>query len=227
MEFPDGLFLSTILEREEPCDAFVSNRYDSIKDLPEGSIVGTSSLRRCCQLLNKRPDLKIQDLRGNVNTRLKKLDKGDYDAIILACAGLIRLDMAERIRQRITSDLILPVKIEDIYYISPELELISLYNNLYNPNKSDDWEDLLKLEEPLLKQVYGRAEILGGDCKDCDVKRTNDINILKRLIVKELISKKMYVLLGEWAYKILTGAEIKSYEKCNQYFFTRFDGKNN
>jgi hydroxymethylbilane synthase len=108
MEFPEGLFLSTILEREEPCDAFVSNQYETIDDLPEGSVVGTSSLRRRCQLLNKRPDLEIKDLRGNVNTRLSKLDDGEYDAIILACAGLIRLEMAERIRQRITSDLILP-----------------------------------------------------------------------------------------------------------------------
>lgn len=108
MEFPEGLFLSTILKREEPCDAFVSNQYETIDGLPEGSVVGTSSLRRRCQLLNKRPDLEIRDLRGNVNTRLSKLDNGDYDAIILACAGLIRLEMADRIRQHITSDLILP-----------------------------------------------------------------------------------------------------------------------
>lgn len=108
MEFPEGLFLSNILEREEPCDAFVSNNYETIEGLPEGAIVGTSSLRRCCQLLNKRPDLQIRDLRGNVNTRLSKLDNGEYDAIILACAGLIRLEMAQRIRQRISAELILP-----------------------------------------------------------------------------------------------------------------------
>jgi len=93
MEFPEGLFLSTILEREEPCDAFVSNTISSIQTLPEGAIVGTCSLRRKCQLLSKRPDVIIKDLRGNVNSRLDKLDNGDYDAIILACAGLIRLDM--------------------------------------------------------------------------------------------------------------------------------------
>jgi hydroxymethylbilane synthase len=108
MEFPEGLYLSTILEREEPCDAFVSNKYDSLDDLPQGAVVGTSSLRRRCQLLQKRPDLKIEDLRGNVNTRLSKLDDGRYDAIILACAGLIRLEMEDRIRQSISSDLILP-----------------------------------------------------------------------------------------------------------------------
>lgn len=108
MEFPEGLFLSTVMEREEPCDAFVSNSIDSIEDLPQGAVVGTSSLRRKCQLLSKRPDLQIRDLRGNVNTRLSKLDAGEYDAIILACAGLIRLEMADRIKQRIDSDWILP-----------------------------------------------------------------------------------------------------------------------
>jgi len=108
MEFPEGLYLSTILEREEPCDAFVSNKYNNIDELPKGSIVGTSSLRRRCQLLDKRADLEIKDLRGNVNTRLAKLDNGDFDAIILACAGLIRLEMADRIRQSISSEFMLP-----------------------------------------------------------------------------------------------------------------------
>ena len=108
MEFPEGLFLATIMQREEPCDAFVSNRYEALEDLPEGAVVGTSSLRRKCQLLNKRPDLQIKDLRGNVNTRLAKLDDGDYDAIVLACAGLVRLEMEQRIKQRISADWILP-----------------------------------------------------------------------------------------------------------------------
>ena len=108
MEFPEGLYLSTILEREEPCDAFVSNMYDTLDELPEGAVVGTSSLRRRCQLLQRRPDLQIEDLRGNVNTRLSKLDDGQYDAIILACAGLIRLEMADRIKQSIASNVILP-----------------------------------------------------------------------------------------------------------------------
>ena len=108
MEFPEGLYLSTILEREEPCDAFVSNNYDSLDELPQGAIVGTSSLRRRCQLLNLRADLVIKDLRGNVNTRLSKLDNGEFDAIILACAGLLRLEMGDRIRQRIAPELILP-----------------------------------------------------------------------------------------------------------------------
>jgi hydroxymethylbilane synthase len=101
MEFPDGLGLGVICEREDPADAFVSNRFDSLAELPAGAVVGTSSLRRECQLRAARPDLAVKFLRGNVNTRLRKLDEGEYDAIILASAGLKRLQMADRIRSRI------------------------------------------------------------------------------------------------------------------------------
>ena len=102
MEFPEGLGLYCICEREDPRDAFVSNHYENFDALPSGAVVGTSSLRRQAQLLARRPDLKIQFLRGNVNTRLAKLDAGEYDAIILAAAGLIRLGFGERIRASIS-----------------------------------------------------------------------------------------------------------------------------
>lgn len=108
VDLPDGLELAVILEREDPRDAFVSNQYASLEDLPQGARVGTSSLRRQCQLYALRPDLAISDLRGNVNTRLDKLDRGDYDAIILACAGLKRLGFGERIRQELGPEIILP-----------------------------------------------------------------------------------------------------------------------
>lgn len=101
MDFPEGLGLYCICEREDPRDAFVSNTYDSLASLPKGSVVGTSSLRRQAQLLARRPDLQIRFLRGNVNTRLAKLDAGEYDAIILAAAGLIRLGFEERIRDNL------------------------------------------------------------------------------------------------------------------------------
>ena len=101
MDFPEGLGLYCICEREDPRDAFVSNTYATLDALPAGSVVGTSSLRRQAQLLARRPDLKIEFLRGNVNTRLAKLDAGDYDAIILAAAGLIRLGFEARIAARI------------------------------------------------------------------------------------------------------------------------------
>lgn len=108
VEFPDGLFLPVIMQREDPSDAFVSNQYSQLEELPEGAVVGTSSLRRQCQLRALRPDLVIHDLRGNVNTRLAKLDDGQYDAIILASAGLKRLGMAERITASLVPEQILP-----------------------------------------------------------------------------------------------------------------------
>ncbi len=108
VEFPDGLGLTTICEREDPADAFVSNRHATLDALPQGAIVGTSSLRRRCQLLQARPDLDIRDLRGNVGTRLGKLDAGQYDAIVLAAAGLIRLGLAARIRHKLDHVLSLP-----------------------------------------------------------------------------------------------------------------------
>ncbi|MBK0126891.1 hydroxymethylbilane synthase [Pantoea sp. S61] len=108
VEFPEGLGLVTICEREDPRDAFVSNLYNSIDELPQGAIVGTSSLRRQCQLSARRPDLIIRSLRGNVGTRLGKLDAGEYDAIILAAAGLKRLNLDDRIRQAMPAEISLP-----------------------------------------------------------------------------------------------------------------------
>ena len=106
--FPEGLHLPVIMQREDPRDAFVSNKFESIDDLPEGAVVGTSSLRRQCQISHHRPDLEIRPLRGNVNTRLAKLDNGDYDAVILAGAGLIRLGFESRIRNLIPVEFSLP-----------------------------------------------------------------------------------------------------------------------
>jgi hydroxymethylbilane synthase len=106
--FPAGLHLPVICERADPRDAFVSNNYVSIDDLPQGATVGTSSLRRECQLRTYRPDLVVLPLRGNVNTRLAKLDAGGFDAIILAAAGLNRLGFADRIRSALTPEQSLP-----------------------------------------------------------------------------------------------------------------------
>ncbi|WP_291370954.1 MULTISPECIES: hydroxymethylbilane synthase [unclassified Acinetobacter] len=108
MKLPAGLSLAVICEREDPLDAFVSNTYASFEQLPQGAKVGTSSLRRKSQILKARPDLDIIDLRGNVGTRLSKLDAGIYDAIILASAGLKRLGLAERIRHTLPAEVSLP-----------------------------------------------------------------------------------------------------------------------
>ncbi len=108
MEFPPGLALSAICRREDPRDALVSNHYSALAQLPAGAVVGTSSLRRQCQLAKHYPQLQIKSLRGNVNTRLAKLDAGEYDAIVLAAAGLIRLDFADRISEYLPTEVSLP-----------------------------------------------------------------------------------------------------------------------
>lgn len=108
MVLPEGFALGAILERHSPTDAFVSNKYESFDDLPQGAILGTSSLRRKAQLMAVRPDLDVRDLRGNVGTRLGKLDAGEYDAIVLATSGLQRLELDERIRHEIAPEVCLP-----------------------------------------------------------------------------------------------------------------------
>ena len=108
MQFPDGLGLYAICEREDPRDAFVSNHFDDLDALPAGSVVGTSSLRRQAQIMARRPELQIRFLRGNVNTRLAKLDAGEYDAIVLATAGLLRLGFDARIRYPMPPEVSLP-----------------------------------------------------------------------------------------------------------------------
>lgn len=133
MEFPEGLQLAVIMEREDPRDAFVSNTYDSLADLPEGAIVGTSSLRRSAQIQDRYPHLQIRSLRGNVNTRLSKLDAGEFDAIILAAAGLIRLGFNERIRS----------------FLSPEDSLPAMGQGAVGIECRVDDEEVLKLIDPL------------------------------------------------------------------------------
>ena len=107
-EVPDGLIITAITKRYDPGDAFVSNKVKSLAELPQGAVVGTSSLRRKAQLLHARPDLVVKDLRGNVNTRLRKLDAGEYDAAVLAVAGLKRLGFGDRITEVLPKSMILP-----------------------------------------------------------------------------------------------------------------------
>lgn len=140
MEFPEGLGLAVICQREDPSDAFVSNAYACLEDLPHGARVGTSSLRRQCQLRAIRPDLQIGDLRGNVGTRLSKLDRGDYDAIILATAGLVRLELGSRIRQRIDTHTSLPAGGQGAVGIecrTADKDVITLLQPLHNRDTAD------------------------------------------------------------------------------------------
>ena len=108
MDLPEGFVLAAIWEREDPRDAFVSNRHAHVDELPQGAVVGTSSLRRVVQLMARRPDLQIEPLRGNLDTRLRKLDEGGFDAIVLAAAGLKRLGLASRIRAVFEPDTMIP-----------------------------------------------------------------------------------------------------------------------
>lgn len=108
MVVPEGLVITAITQRADPGDAFVSPKYESFQQLPAGAKVGTSSLRRKAQLLHARPDLQIEDLRGNVNTRLRKMEEENFDGIILACAGLKRLGFGDRIRQVLPQIMCLP-----------------------------------------------------------------------------------------------------------------------
>ncbi|SEG77971.1 hydroxymethylbilane synthase [Marinobacterium lutimaris] len=135
MEFPAGLGLAVICPRENPTDAFVSNSYNHLDELPEGAVVGTSSLRREVQLRERRPDLQVKFLRGNVQTRLGKLDNGDYDAIILATAGLMRLELNERIRYEMPAEESLPAGGQGAVGIecrSDDQELIDLIMPLHH-----------------------------------------------------------------------------------------------
>lgn len=108
MDLPAGFALAAVMEREDPRDAFVSPRFENLRSLPQGACVGTSSLRRVVMLRALRPDLRIEPLRGNLDTRLRKLDEGQYDAIVLAAAGLKRLGLASRIRDVFDTDAMLP-----------------------------------------------------------------------------------------------------------------------
>jgi len=162
MEFPENLGLVAITEREDPRDAFVSNTYKSIDDLPQGSVVGTSSLRRQSQLRAMRPDLKIKDLRGNVGTRLGKLDAGEYDAIILAAAGLLRLELPQRIKSFIEPEVLLPAAGQGAVGIECRLDDQALCDIIAALNDNDTSTRVLA-ERAMNKRLMGGCQVpIGG-----------------------------------------------------------------
>jgi len=158
MEFPPGLFLPVICEREDPRDAFVSNRYSNIDALPQGARVGTASLRRQCQLLSLRPDLQVGTLRGNVGTRLGKLDSGEFDAIVLAAAGLLRLKLNERIAQFIPAEMSLPSGGQGAVGIEcreDAAELIAMLNAMHH----QDTADRVIAERAMNRRLQGGCQV--------------------------------------------------------------------
>ncbi|MEC7815747.1 MAG: hydroxymethylbilane synthase [Pseudomonadota bacterium] len=158
MTFPEGLGLVAICEREDPTDAFVSNHYDSVDQLPEGAVVGTASLRRECQLRANRPDLQIRVLRGNVNTRLAKLDAGEYDAIVLASSGLKRLGFHDRIRYCLPDTFSLPAVGQGALGIECRLDDAEL-RELLAPLNHDDTADRVKAERALNRRLEGGCQV--------------------------------------------------------------------
>jgi len=157
-EFPPGLELGVICVREDPSDAFVSNHYNVFAELPLGSRLGTSSFRRQCQLRHLRPDLRVEDLRGNVGTRLAKLDAGQYDAVILASAGLIRLQESSRIRQRLSYSDCLPAVGQGavgIEYRSGDQQVQELIACLHHV----DTADRVRAERALNARLAGGCQV--------------------------------------------------------------------
>lgn len=162
MKLPEGLHLSVIMERENPTDAFVSNEYDSLEDLPLNAKVGTCSMRRQTQLKESRPDIEILDLRGNVNTRLAKLDNGDYDAIILASAGLIRLGFADRIKHNIDTTQSLPAIGQGAVGIECR-EDDPMINEILSPLNHDKTAICVTAERALNERLNGGCQVpIGG-----------------------------------------------------------------
>jgi hydroxymethylbilane synthase len=139
MDLPEGFVLACVLEREDPRDALVSPRYASLDELPQGAVVGTSSLRRVVLLRALRPDLRIEPLRGNLDTRLRKLDEGQYDAIVLAAAGLKRLGLEERIRVAFEPDTMLPAAGQGALGIEVRADRADLIALLASLSHRGDW----------------------------------------------------------------------------------------
>ncbi len=156
MNMPEGFALAATGERENPHDAFVSNDYDSLTDLPDGSIVGTSSLRRQSQIQARFPKLKITSLRGNVQTRLRKLDEGQYAAIILAAAGLIRLGLGNRIRSFISAEDSIPAVGQGALGIEIRSDRADLFEVLAPLNHTDT--------EQCVQAERGFSRALAGSC---------------------------------------------------------------
>lgn len=163
VDFPDGLHLPVICRREDPRDAFIRSQKSEIrnqkfKDLPHGAKIGTSSLRRSCQLLNVRPDLKIEQLRGNLDTRFRKLDEGRFDAIIVAAAGVKRLGLEERITELLPVEISLPAIGQGAIGIESRTD-DEFINHLIEPLKHSDTFICIKAERAFLRKLEGGCQV--------------------------------------------------------------------
>lgn len=157
-ELPEGLHLGAVLVREDPRDALISKGHVKLKDLPKGAKVGTSSLRRSCQLMSIRPDFKILSLRGNLDTRLRKLDDGEFDAIILAAAGVKRLGYTDRITETLEATVSLPAIAQGAVGIECRMD-DKFMNDLIAPLKHPQTETCVRAERAALKRLEGGCQV--------------------------------------------------------------------
>lgn len=163
-DFPEGLHLAVITKREDPRDVFIASATEnktlikSFKDLPEGATIGTSSLRRSSQLLNIRPDLRIEQLRGNLDTRLRKLDEGQFDAIILAAAGVKRLGWADRITETLDPEISLPAIGQGAVGIECRID-DKFINELISPLNHNETSICVRAERAALKKLEGGCQV--------------------------------------------------------------------
>lgn len=164
-KLPDGLDIVAIPQREDPFDAFVSVKYHSVEYLPEGAVVGTSSLRRKSQLLRLRPDIHIKDLRGNVDTRLKKLEEGQFDGIILAYAGLKRLGLEDKIKQKLTHEKMIPAVCQGFLGIEARVDNRAVFDAISFLNHEESYIRA-SAERAFLSTLEGGCQVpLGAYCQ--------------------------------------------------------------
>ena len=214
-QLPQGFCLVSFMPREDPSDAFVSNKYKSLDDLPQGAIVGTSSMRRKSQLLHYRDDLEIRDLRGNLKTRLAKLDNCEYDAIILASAGLIRLELSYRITQFIPIEISLPAVGQGIVVIEALERDSALLGKLQQLNCANSF-NIATAERAFNQELKGGCHVAIGAYGELDqewikltamVASSDGKKFLKRGMVGDNPKKLGKLLAQEMielgAYKIL------------------------
>ena len=191
-ELPDGFKIAAITRRAQPFDAFVSNKFSSFDALEKNSVVGTSSLRRAAQILSLRPDLKIKNLRGNVETRLKKLDAGEFDAIILAAAGLERLGHAERIGELLTE--IIPAAGQGALAIETRADDEKILRLVKILNDAETFS-AVAVEREFLKEVGGSCQIPVGVFAKIDGEQMNVRALIASVDGKKIVKASEVVPL--------------------------------
>ena len=202
VEIPANFNIHAICKRADPRDAFVSNQFGSLQDLPVGAVVGTSSLRRQCQIKALRPDLRIKDLRGNINTRLSKLDQGQYQAIVLASAGLLRLNMTARIQSYLEPVVCLPAVGQGAVGVEcrdDDEELIALLQALHHP----DTATCVTAERAMNARLQGGCQVPIGSYGTLVGERVHlrglvgDVDGQKILKAEQIDAKQNPVAIGQ------------------------------